>query len=100
MGFVEGEGTFGYKHLVPYFQIAQHKKNLFVLKAIESFIRGLPKELPTTLGDQAYNIHYALNQKTNVYSLSIVSIDTLYSYIVPYFQSMPFFTRKALDFHY
>lgn len=34
LGFVEGEGTFGYKHLVPYFQIAQHKKNLFVLEAI------------------------------------------------------------------
>jgi len=37
LGFVEGEGTFGYKHLVPYFQIAQHKKNLFVLIAIETF---------------------------------------------------------------
>lgn len=25
LGFVEGEGTFGYKHLVPYFQLAQKK---------------------------------------------------------------------------
>lgn len=31
LGFVEGEGTFGYKHLVPYIQIAQDKENLFVL---------------------------------------------------------------------
>jgi hypothetical protein len=40
MGFVEGEGTFGYKHLVPYFQIGQHGKNYFVLKAIELFLLG------------------------------------------------------------
>ncbi|KAF8541401.1 homing endonuclease, partial [Trichophaea hybrida] len=100
LGFVEGEGTFGYKHLVPYFQIDQHKKNLFVLNAIESFLLGLPKELHNTLGNQSFNVHYALNKKTNVYSMSVVSIDTLYSYIVPYFQSMSFLTRKALDFHY
>lgn len=29
LGFIEGEGTFGYKHLVPYFQIAQNKKKFF-----------------------------------------------------------------------
>jgi hypothetical protein len=100
LGFVEGEGTFGYKHLVPYFQIGQHKKNLFVLNAIESFLLKLPKELHNTPGNHTFNVHYALNQKTNVYSMSVVSIDTLYSYIVPYFQSMSFLTRKALDFHY
>lgn len=38
------EGTFGYKHLVPYFQIAQHKKKLYVLKAIEEFLLKLFKE--------------------------------------------------------
>lgn len=43
LGFIEGEGTFGYKHLVPYFQIAQHKKNLYVLKAIEEFLLKLFK---------------------------------------------------------
>ncbi len=98
MGFVEGEGTFGYKHLVPYFQLAQHKKNLFVLNAIESFLLKLPAQ--NIIGNQQFNIHYALNSKTNVYSMSVVSIDTLFSYIVPYFLSMSFFTRKALDFQY
>jgi hypothetical protein len=100
LGFVEGEGTFGYKHLVPYFQIGQHKKNLFVLNAIESFLLKLTKESHNTLGNQTFNVHYALNKKTNVYSMTVVSIDTLYSNIVPYFQSMSFLTRKALDFHY
>jgi hypothetical protein len=100
LGFIEGEGTFGYKHLVPYFQIGQHKKNLFVLEAIESFLLNLSKKLCNIIGNQEFNVHYALNQKTNVYSMSVVSIDTLYSYIVPCFQSMSFLTRKALDFHY
>ena len=63
LGFVEGEGTFGYKHLVPYFQIGQHKKNLFVLNAIESFLLKLTKESHNTLGNQTFNVHYALNKK-------------------------------------
>ena len=100
IGFRRRRRTFGYKHLVPYFQIGQHKKNLFVLNAIESFLLKLTKESHNTLGNQTFNVHYALNKKTNVYSMTVVSIDTLYSYIVPYFQSMSFLTRKALDFHY
>jgi hypothetical protein len=99
LGFVEGEGTFGYKHLVPA-SARPTQKNLFVLNAIESFLLKLPKESHNTLGNQTFNVHYALNQKTNVYSMTVVSIDTLYSYIEPYFQSMSFLTRKALDFHY
>lgn len=46
IGFVEGEGTFGYKHLAPYFQIAQHKKNLFVLEAIEKHLLKLLEQDP------------------------------------------------------
>jgi uncharacterized protein YktB (UPF0637 family) len=98
LGFVEGEGTFGYKHLVPYFQIGQHKKNLFVLKAIESFLLELPKQ--KTEDSHKFNIHFSLNTKTNVYSMSVVSIDTLFNYVVPFLILMPFNTRKSLDFKY
>ena len=99
-GFVEGEGTFGYKHLVPYLQIAQHKKNLFVLNAIETFLSDLFKEFKNTTGNQEFVVHYALNSKTGVYSMTVVGIDSLFNYIVPYFESMLFLTRKALDYHY
>lgn len=44
LGFVEGEGTFGFKHLVPYFQIAQHQKNLFILKAIDTYLSNIFSE--------------------------------------------------------
>ena len=37
LGFVEGEGTFGYKYTVPYFQLAQHVKNRNVLDSIDMF---------------------------------------------------------------
>lgn len=63
-------------------------------------MRKLPEEFLNTIGNQEFNVHYALNQKTNVYSMSVVSIDSLYSYIVPYFQSMSSLSRKAIDFHY
>ena len=59
MGFVEGEGTFGYKHLVPYFQIAQNEKNLFVLEAIENYLLNtfnLPRDLEV--------FKYSLNKGT------------------------------------
>ena len=98
LGFVEGEGTFGYKHLVPYFQIAQHKKNLFVLKAIESFLSKLP--IPNHWCNPELNVLYALNTRTDVYSMSVLNIDTLFSYIVPVFMSMSFNTRKSTDFKY
>lgn len=101
LGFVEGEGTFGYKHLVPYFQLAQHQKNLFVLKAIESFLIKLFSNVsPNAIGNKEFNIDYALNPQTGVYSMTVLKMDALFNYIVPLFNSMPFFTRKALDFHY
>ena len=34
LGFIEGEGSFGFKNLSPYFQIGQHTKNLKVLQGI------------------------------------------------------------------
>ena len=43
LGFVEGEGTFGYKHMVSYFQIAQNKKKLFILDAIEGYMVNIFK---------------------------------------------------------
>lgn len=106
MGFVEGEGTFGYKHLVPYFQIGQHEKNSFVLKAIELFLLDLSKQsnsfigVAPGVGTELFTIHYALNNRTGVYSMTVLGIDPLYKFIVPFFGSMPFLTRKSIDFYY
>jgi len=100
LGFVEGEGTFGYKHLVPYFQIAQHKKNLFVLIAIETFLSNIFKQSNNPLYCKDFHVKYTLNKKTGVYSITLEKIDSIFCHILPLFESMSFFTRKSIDYHY
>jgi len=95
LGFVEGEGTFGYKHLVPYFQIAQNKKNLFVLEAIEGYFLNTFK---LSWSDGVFK--YSLNKGTGVYSLVIYTVDINFYYILPFFESMMFFSRKNIDYLY
>jgi hypothetical protein len=101
LGFIEGEGTFGYKHLVPYFQIAQHKKNLYVLEAIEEFLFKLfKKEIKTNLNKDEFKFIYTLNKLTGVYSMNIVKIDLIFNYIIPFFESLEFVSRKKIDYDY
>jgi hypothetical protein len=100
IGFIEGEGTFGYKHLVPYFQVAQHKKNLFVLEAIETYLLNLFEKYFGSASNFKVKVTYTLNKGTGVYSMTITSIDTIYEYLIPLFESMPFYTRKNLDYLY
>jgi hypothetical protein len=109
LGFVEGEGTFGYKHLIPYFQIAQHKKNLFVLKAIEAYLlkaavrstAALYQTNRTFLQDnQEFKFLYNLNKRTGIYSMTVVKVNVNFDYLVPFFESMSFFSRKRIDYNY
>jgi len=39
LGFIEGEGTFGIKNNVPYFQIAQHNRNSILMLAISLYLQ-------------------------------------------------------------
>ena len=98
LGFVEGEGTFGYKHLVPYFQIAQNKKNLFILKAIEIHML----EEINKYGEFKNNLEfkYNLNKLTGVYSMTLEKVDTNFYFTIPFFESLIFFSRKKLDYKY
>ena len=41
-----------------------------------------------------------LNKNTDVYSIYILNIDVLYDYVLPFFKSLTFLTRKSIDFHY
>ena len=95
LGFVEGEGTFGYKHLVPYFQIAQNKKNLFVLEAIEGYMLNTFK-----LSSSQELLKYSFNKGTGVYSMVIYTVDINFYYLLPFFESMTFFSRKNIDYLY
>lgn len=39
-----------------------------------------------------------VNKKTNVVSLVVSSVDSLYYYVLPYLDSSKMYTRKAIDF--
>lgn len=96
VGFIEGEGTFGYKSGVPYFQIAQHDRSLYVLKAIEDFLKrefslinSKNKELKFT---------FTINKRTDVWSMTLQDIDCFYYSVIPYLETLRFFSRKGLDY--
>ena len=43
LGFIEGEGTFGFKNLSPFFQVGQNVRSLYVLEAIANYLQSIPK---------------------------------------------------------
>ena len=98
LGFIEGEGTFGYKHLVPYFQIAQNKKNLFVLKAIEDYL--LKEFSLINSKNKELEFKYNLNKLTGVYSMTLEKVDDNFYYVIPFFESLTFLSRKSVDYEW
>lgn len=100
LGFVEGEGTFGLKNLVPYFQVAQHSRSILTINLIAKFLSKLPRVHKETINTNKPSSVITINKRTSVHSLTLNDIDVLYDYIVPLFESIPFQTRKGVDFSY
>lgn len=100
LGFLEAEGTFGFKNLSPYFQVGQHTRSSHVLEAITSYLHSLPKGFTISLRTAAPTVNKNLNNRTSVSVISIVNIDALYDYLLFFFLSMPFQTRKSEDFYF
>lgn len=100
LGFIEGEGTFGYKNLSPFFQVGQNIRSYHVLEAIANYLQTIPKGFKFSLKSKAPTINNSFNKKTNVSVISILSIDALYDYLLFFLLDMPFQTRKGVDFHY
>jgi len=83
LGFVEGEATFGIKHLAPYFSIAQKANSARVLYAIEAFLRKIPLGFTLTKNSQYPIGSFSLRETTAVISCSWSNIDSLHDYILP-----------------
>ncbi len=98
IGFLEGEGTFGIKNASPYFQIAQKNTSQSALNAIKVFISTLPNINLHNTNLSPPNVTSAINKNTDVVSLVVNSIDSLYYYILPFLDSSKMYTRKAIDF--
>nr|YP_010470483.1 LAGLIDADG endonuclease [Inonotus hispidus]UVF37971.1 LAGLIDADG endonuclease [Inonotus hispidus] len=100
LGFIEGEGTFGFKNLSPYFQIVQHVRSSMVLIAIANYLQLLPKTFTFSQQPKIPQVLKTLNPRTTVSVISVVKIDALYDYLRFFLLNMPFQTRKAGDFYY
>jgi alpha-glucuronidase len=112
--------------LVPYFQVAQHNKSILVLNLIKVFLEDSysgTTQLKDSKNNKAVvnskdfasnsstiainnknlnNVSIFSNKKTNVSSLVVSNIDTLFYSILPLFDFMlyksAFFTRKLEDY--
>lgn len=100
LGFIEAEGTFGFKNLSPFFQIGQHVRSLFVLEAIANYLKSIPKGFQFSVKSVSPTVNFSINKKTSVSVISIVNIDTLYDYLLFFLLDMSFQTRKGVDFHF
>lgn len=98
IGFIEAEGTFGIKTGSSlYFQVAQKISSQDSLNAIITFLTGLHNpEIPKDSGILPVNVTSTTNIRTNVVSLVVSSIDTLYYYILPWLDSSKFYTLPLL----
>ena len=96
LGFIEAEGTFGFKNLSPFFQIGQHVRSLFVLEAIANYLKSIPKGFQFSVKSVSPTVNFSINKKTSVSVISIVNIDTLYDYLLFFLLDMSFQTRKGV----
>jgi hypothetical protein len=99
MGFLEGEGTFGIKiGASMYFQVAQKNTSQECLNSITTFLTKLPSSISYGTKLLPLRVVSTTNVKTNVVSLVISSVDSLYHALIPYLDSTKMYTRKAMDY--
>jgi len=108
LGFIEGEGTFGFKNFSPYFQIGQHIKSFKVLLSasqlegggIALFLQSLPLGFTFSLNSIPIVVSNTFHSNNTVSVISITNIDALYDYLMFFLLDMPFQTRKGVDFYF
>lgn len=97
IGFIEGDGTFYFSNSSVVFGITQKDKE--ILEKIAYFI-----EHNVPLSPPYYNLcvpnkpNCIIKNNTNAYQLVITDKDVLFQYIYPFFRSLPFYSRKGIDF--
>ncbi len=99
IGFIVGEGTFGIKTgSALYLQVAQKNTSQESLNAITTFLTKLPNSILQNSKILTLNVVSTINVKTNVVSLVVNSVDSLYYCVLPYLDSCIIYTRKTIDF--
>lgn len=104
LGFIEGEGTFGMKNLVPYFQIGQHVRSSHAMENIDLFFKNLTNLFSFTLKSKKKSPclipSIVKHKNTNVLVYSYQNVDSLHDTLTYFLLDLPFQTRKKIDFLY
>lgn len=106
LGFIEGDGSFCLPNMLPALTIKQHVKNIHFLYEISEFLRNLPYNPELGPGTDLLNskptpgVYKSNSISSSMSSLSVSNILQLYNYVLPFFKSLEFKTRKAVDFGY
>lgn len=101
LGFVEGDGTFCIANMVPTFAIKQHTKNIHFLYEIAEFLTKLPycPEIGAKIVKLNTKPTPGVSQDSlNTSILTVTNIIQLYNYILPFFKTLDFKSRKDVDF--
>lgn len=98
-GFLEGEGTFGIKTGSSlYLQVAQKNDSQECLNAIVTFLTRLSGSNLQNSKILPLNVVSTVNKRTNVVSLVVSSVDSLYYYVLPYLESTKIYYTKSTSF--
>lgn len=103
IGFIEGEGTFGFKNKIPYFQIGQHVRNHKVLLSISDFLSSLDSKFEfSNYSFKKISLvnSITINKRTNVEVIVYTNIDSLFDILAYHFLEYEFQSRKSIDFYY
>lgn len=99
IGFIEGEGTFGIRTgSALYLQIVQKNTSQESLNSIIIFLTRLSNNVLRDSKISPLNVVSTTNVKTNVVSLVVNSVDSLYYYVLPFLHTSKMYSRKFIDF--
>lgn len=101
LGFVEGDGTFCLSNMSPLFAIKQHTKNIHFLYEIAKFLNNLPynPEIGPNIDKLNTKPTAGISPAgNNTSSLNVANVLQLYNYVLPFFKSLEFRSRKLIDF--
>ncbi len=104
LGFAEGDGSFIVmaSTLKTTFEISQHSKNVHFLYEIAEFLKNLPYNPTIGPSSDVSNTKpipcIDIRKNTSMANLRVINILQLYNYILPFFKSLEFKSRKIVDF--
>jgi len=102
LGFIEGDGSFCITSMIPVLTVKQHSKNVHFLYEIAEYLNTIipynPEIGPKEDKLNTRPVGCISNSGLNTSILSVTNILQLYNYVLPFFKSLTFRSRKEVDF--